>query len=77
MTSKNQIVIFNNIISNNRKPKELGYYDYIDISKNTTFYKLNYYKNYLFDCVNYISIIQDNYIYLFLLDLSHNNIQYH
>ena len=92
MTSNDKIIVFNDIVPDNRKPKEFGDYNYIDIScnklydishnivydisNNITFYKLNYYKKYLIDCVNYVSITEDkdNYIYLFLLDLYHNNI---
>jgi len=81
-------IIFSTITQTNRNPKILGDYDYIDISCNTIsdissniiydsssniiFYKLEYYKLFLINCINCVSIVTEkgNYAYLFLLDLT-------
>ena len=85
-------IIFSTITQTNRNPKILGDYDYIDISCNTIsdissniiydsssniiFYKLEYYKIFLINCINCVYIVTEkgNYAYLFLLDLSFNEI---
>ena len=82
MTTINTSLIFNNIIPTTRQPKQLGDYDYIDISNNILydistniiydisnniiFYKLPYYKIYLTDCVNYVPIITQKDNYVYL-----------
>ena len=79
---KNIPTIFNNIIATNRQPKELGDYDYIDISYNTLydlssniiydisnnikFYNINYYYPFLINCVNYVPIITEKGNYIYL-----------
>lgn len=84
---------FSSIIPTARQPKQLGDYDYVDISydlsaniiydissyivhdisNNMDFYNFSYYTLYFIKCVNYVSITteKDNYVYLFLLDLTH------
>jgi hypothetical protein len=47
-----------------------------DTSSNIIFYKLQYYELFLINCINNVYIVtkKDNYVYLFLLDLSSNQI---
>jgi hypothetical protein len=82
MTSINTPLIFSSIIPTTRQPKQLGDYQYIDISynnlydisnniiydipSNIKFYKLPYYKLFLIDCINNVPIIIDKDNYVYL-----------
>jgi hypothetical protein len=82
MTSIKIPLQFSSIIPTARQPKQLGDYDYIDISYNTMydisnniiydisnnmkFYKLSYYNQFLIACVNHVPIITQKDNYVYL-----------
>ena len=82
MTSINMPLQFSNIMPTARQPKQLGDYNYIDISynnlydisnniiydisNNMKFYKLSYYNQFLITCVNYVPIVTQKDNYVYL-----------